>query len=125
MIINIGTSYLSFSQVYHEKSAVLTIKIMGEERGSVSFEAKDTRDKKIKIGRGITCDVRLDDTLLSKLHATIFYNSNGWNLIDGDMQKSSTNGTWLYLSEYFQMYNSMIFKSNSSVFQVTSIASTT
>ena len=119
MIINIGSSFLAFSQNAHENS-VLNIKIMGEERGNTSVEASE--GKKVFIGRGITCDVRLDDNLLSKLHATIFYNSNGWNLVDGDMVKHSTNGTWLYLSDNFEMYNSMIFKSNQTVFQVTSIS---
>ncbi|OMJ93727.1 hypothetical protein SteCoe_3295 [Stentor coeruleus] len=121
MIINIGSSFLAFSQAVLEKIPVLNIKIMGEERGSICFEGNEYVNKHITMGRGITCDLRLDDNLLSKIHATVFYNSNGWNLVDGDMQKKSTNGTWLYLSEEIEMYTSMIFKANQAVFQVVSV----
>lgn len=121
MIINIGSSFLAFSQVVYEKKPILNIKIMGEERGNMCFEGNENEDKFISIGRGITCELRLDDNLLSKAHSTVFFNSNGWNLVDGDMQKKSTNGTWLYLSEDLEIYPSMIFKANQTVFQVVSV----
>lgn len=121
MIVNIGSNFLAFSQAVLEKRPILNIKIMGEESGSICFEGNEYTNKHITIGRGISCDLRLDDNLLSKIHATVFYNSNGWNLVDGDMVKKSTNGTWLYLSEDFEMYTNMIFKANQAVFQVVSV----
>ena len=95
---------------------------MGEERGNICFDAEEYGDKNISIGRGIACEIRLDDNLLSKAHSTLYYDEKGWSIVDGDLQKHSTNGTWLYLAEEFQMTSGMIFKSNQSVFQVISLS---
>ena len=41
-------------------------------------------------------------------------------LVDGDLNnnRSSTNGTWMYLNEDFEIYHGMIFKTNQSLFEV-------
>lgn len=122
MIINIGASYLAFSQVESNKKQLINVKIMGEERSSICFESSNFLEKPIHIGRCITCDLRLDDNLLSKVHSTLYHSPSGWYLIDGDQEKRSTNGTWLYLTEDLEMYSGMIFKCNQSVFQVLSLS---
>ena len=122
MIINMGSMFLAFTQIVYDKKPVLNVKVMGEERGSLCFDAEEYEDKVITIGRGIACDIRLDDHLLSKVHATVYFNRDGWNITDGDLQKKSTNSTWLYLSDEFEIYTAMIFKCNQSVFQVTSLS---
>lgn len=33
--------------------------------------------------------------------------------------RPSTNGTWLYLNEDYEVYNGMIFKANQTLFQAT------
>ena len=43
---------------------------------------------------------------------------NSWVLTDGFNNKPSTNGTWLYLNENFEMHNGMIFKANQTIFGV-------
>ena len=67
--------------------------------------------KRIYIGRDISCNVIIDDSLLSRVHCTIDYEEeNGWVLYDGRIDedekknKPSTNGTWLFLIGwiYFQ-----------------------
>mmetsp|Transcript_16829 Transcript_16829/g.30152 ORF Transcript_16829/g.30152 Transcript_16829/m.30152 type:complete len:103 (+) Transcript_16829:746-1054(+) len=49
---------------------------------------------------------------------------SGWTLVDGDyaLQRPSTNGTWLYLSENFEIYSGMVFRANQTLFQVSSSA---
>ena len=70
------------------------------------------------IGRGNQCRVRIKDDSLSKEHANLKYSpTSGWILSDGDLKKS-TNGTWLYANEEFELYNQMFFKSGQFVFQV-------
>ena len=62
--------------------------------------------------------------MLSKVQCTIFYTSvSGWMLVDGDLSHSraSTNGTWMYLNEDFEIYHGMIFKTNQSLFEVIKI----
>jgi hypothetical protein len=73
------------------------------------------------IGRGLTCNAKIDDPLLSKVQCSVFYNPmSGWTLVDGDyaLQRPSTNGTWLYLSENFEVYSGMVFRANQTLFQV-------
>ena len=42
----------------------------------------------------------------------------GWILIDGQKNKPSTNGTWIYINDQYTIYNKMIFKTNQNIFQV-------
>jgi pSer/pThr/pTyr-binding forkhead associated (FHA) protein len=68
----------------------------------------------IVIGRTPDCNVRINDKLLSKSQANVCYSdqSDQWVLSDGLGGKPSTNGTWLYLNEDYQMYSGMVFKAN-------------
>jgi hypothetical protein len=121
MKVNIGSTFLTLN-VEDGKNPHLFIKdATGEER---VFDCCFADDQEISLGRGISCGVRFDDTLLSKVHALICFNQDHWVLTDGDGEKSSTNGTWLYLSEETLMFDSMIFKSNQCVFQVVSSSNT-
>jgi hypothetical protein len=74
--------------------------------------------RNIQIGRFSSADIQLNDKLLSKVHCEISYQEpDGWVLIDGCAGKPSTNGTWIYLNDDFQIYEKMIFKSNQTIFQ--------
>ena len=66
------------------------------------------------------CDVQIMDKLLSKYHCCIKYSEkDGWTLYDGkDGTYLSTNGTWLFTNEDFEVYDKLVFKSNQTVFQV-------
>lgn len=66
------------------------------------------------IGRSPNCDIRVDDELLSKMQATVYYDQiiESWVLEDGYDTKPSTNGTWLYLNEEMPVKSGMLFKSN-------------
>jgi hypothetical protein len=47
----------------------------------------------------------------------MFYYDKQWMLIDGDIDKPSTNGTWLYIENFFEIYNGMIFKAGETLFK--------
>lgn len=70
------------------------------------------------IGRSPNCDIRVDDELLSKMQATIYFDleARAWTLVDGYAGKRSTNGTWLYLNEEVPIASGMLFKSNQTFF---------
>jgi predicted component of type VI protein secretion system len=72
------------------------------------------------IGRTPDCDIRINDKLLSKSQASISFDPDhsSWILTDGFNNKPSTNGTWLYLNENFEMHTGMIFKANQTIFVV-------
>jgi len=74
--------------------------------------------KEISIGRLNFCDIQIQDNLLSKLHCRIWSSKEKeWFISDGNKDDASTNGTWLYLNEDFDIYDQMIFKSNQTLFQ--------
>jgi hypothetical protein len=75
-------------------------------------------NRNINIGRYSLADIQINDKLLSKIHCVINYSEkDGWSLIDGHDNKPSTNGTWLYLNEDFEVYDKMIFKTNQTILQ--------
>jgi len=40
-----------------------------------------------------------------------------WYIVDGDGTKKSTNGTWFFIEQPFEIYDNMIFKAGLLVFK--------
>ncbi len=55
---------------------------------------------------------------MSKTQAHVKYDDGFWRLTDGYNGKASTNGTWLYLNEDYDVYEGMVFKANQTIFSV-------
>jgi pSer/pThr/pTyr-binding forkhead associated (FHA) protein len=72
----------------------------------------------VRIGRMVDCGVRFDETSLSRYQCLASYVGGRWQLEDGDGQKASTNGTWLYVDDYFKVMDGMILKAGQSLFSV-------
>ena len=47
----------------------------------------------------------------------IEYVDGAWVLKDGDGNKHSTNGTWLFVDELFKIYDGMVFKAGQTLFR--------
>lgn len=62
------------------------------------------------------CAIRFDDNSLSRYHCIITYKDR-WIIQDGDGNKISTNGTWLFVEEFFEIHNEMIFKVGETTFR--------
>jgi hypothetical protein len=62
------------------------------------------------------CDIRFEDSSLSRYHCFLYYDS-GWMIQDGDGKKLSTNGTWMFVEQFFEVYNEMVFKAGETLFQ--------
>ncbi|OMJ80059.1 hypothetical protein SteCoe_19789 [Stentor coeruleus] len=73
-------------------------------------------DSPIVIGRMNDCAIRFDDNSLSRYHCIITYKDR-WIIQDGDGNKISTNGTWLFVEEFFEIHNEMIFKVGETTFR--------
>ncbi|OMJ90714.1 hypothetical protein SteCoe_6890 [Stentor coeruleus] len=119
MIINIGNSFLLFNfKSKITSNPEVEIRKLGDDNYRVDLSGLDCVSGVI-IGRGHNCKVRIRDESLSKNHATLTYApTSGWILADGDMlHNASTNGTWLYASEEFEIYDQMFFKISQIVFQ--------
>lgn len=100
-LLNIGDNFIVVNILPDRQKLYprLRIKLFGgPSTGEIFyFNAPEYHDRRVRIGRQASCEVHLDDNLLSKIQATIFYSTQeGWILIDGDIenQRPSTNGTW-------------------------------
>ena len=87
-------------------------------------------NKIIKIGRSNEADISIDDDLTSRFHCFIRFDSkvNNWILYDGYISEddnnsenkylniiNSTNGTWIYLKDDFELTNDFLIKTNNGV----------
>ena len=150
-IINIGDTFLEISIGMENKSLLnrekdnfklkkkmmsisdseynnnLNLKIISKDKTYDPVNFLPTKSK-IKIGRGLNCEIVIDDILLSRVHCTIEYKNNiGWIIRDGyknkeDVEesmdiKSSTNGTWLYVFDDTPIYEGMIIRSDNNLFR--------
>ena len=125
LILHIGESFLlpsTLSRPNLKDFPRLQLKVLGGNCcGEIFyFNATEYYDKKIRIGRAAYCEVHIDDSLISKVQACVFFNTvEGWILADGDMdtQRPSTNGTWLYAAEEVELGSGLTFKANQTLFQ--------
>jgi pSer/pThr/pTyr-binding forkhead associated (FHA) protein len=146
-IINIGNSYITVSIGFEEETLFsenhidstkklpslpnkeysnnLNLKI---ETKNVVYDPINFQPSKsaIKIGRNESCEVVVEDHLLSRIHCTIQYRDNvGWVIRDGAFilkdnsleLKPSTNGTWILALEEIPIYEGMVFKYGSNLFR--------
>jgi len=73
-----------------DKNAVVTRQLLVRE--PVDLAGKTWRlDGEVSIGRAAGCQVTIDDTYASQIHARVFTRDNQWQIED----LGSTNGTWL------------------------------
>lgn len=122
-LIMIGETYILTTFLLQNKELTrIRLKIYGRSNGDVYyFSASDCHENLITIGRQESCDIKVQGNLISKIHCTIFYTpEKGWVLFDGDMTRSqnSTNGTWVYINDSTEIFDSMIFKSGRIIFKV-------
>ncbi|CAG9328794.1 unnamed protein product [Blepharisma stoltei] len=122
-IVNFGESHLLISVIPSNPYPRLCLKVYGGKSAGelMFFEAHEYHVNQVFIGRDRDCNVCIDDALISKKQATVFYSQiKGWMLVDGDLQtqRPSTNGTWLYLNEDVELRDGMEIKAFQTLFQV-------
>jgi hypothetical protein len=59
----------------------------------------------VVIGR-TKCSLNIDHPSLSKKHCTVIYNEQEemWSIVDGNKEKNSTNGTWIWVNSKFELF---------------------
>ena len=133
-LINIGNSYIVCTfgvdeydldgKAIADADKILNVKVFSEIPKTEPYFFNPQQFRRIYIGRDISCNIIVDDTLLSRVHCTIEYKDDeGWVIFDGKIDddesqnRPSTNGTWLYLIEETPIEDGMIFKSNQNVYE--------
>ena len=127
-LINIGSNYL----VIYINNNIITVKIFNN---STILESKDNKENLgqncvmkefqiknkntiITIGRSQKCDIIIEDMMLSKIQSYIEYNQKDdcFYLYDGDGEKESTNGTWVFILNPIKITNNFLFKAEHTLF---------
>ena len=133
-LLNIGNSYIvctfGVDEYYQDGMGIedgdktLNIKVFSEIPQTEPHFFNPKQFKRIYIGRDISCNIIIDDSLLSRVHCTLEYDDEeGWAIYDGKIDdnenknKPSTNGTWLYLIEEITVEDGLIFKNNKNAFE--------
>ena len=102
----------------------LNIKVFSDIPQTEPYFFNPKQFRRIYIGRDISCNIIVDDSLLSRVHCTMEYDEEeGWIIYDGKIDddesknKPSTNGTWLFLIEETPIEDGLIFKNNKNAFE--------
>jgi hypothetical protein len=122
-IVSFGDSHMAINVRAAEERQVLnrpTLKMLFVDGPKLdqafTFEPEE---REIKIGRMIDCQIRFSETSLSRYQSVIkFVEGRGWMLSDGDGNKSSTNGTWLFVEERIKIRTGLVFKAGSTLFKI-------
>lgn len=127
-LINVGSNYLVIS--FEEPELIVKIfnsSILQDKKEDLNtdkFQMKkfkiDDINFKITIGRSQTCDISIDDMMLSKVQCRIEYDNKMqcFVLFDGDGSKESTNGTWIYILHPAKIENNFLFKAEHTLFHI-------
>jgi hypothetical protein len=125
-LINVGTNYLV---VCIEKEKFI-VKIFNnsilenngqEDKKFITKEFKILKkDFSLTIGRNKKCDVYIEDMMMSKIQSTIKYihKEKCFYLFDGNIQKESMNGTWVYILNPVLITDNFVFKAEHTLFVV-------
>jgi hypothetical protein len=125
-LINVGNNYLV---VCIEKDKFI-VKIFNnsilenngqEDKKFITKEFKILKkDFSLTIGRNKKCDVYIEDMMMSKIQSTIKYihKENCFYLFDGNIQKESMNGTWVYILNPVLITDNFVFKAEHTLFVV-------
>jgi len=96
-LVNVGESFAVANFEMQDRPR-LKLKLFGGPcKGEVYFFApEDYATAYIRIGRAQSSEIVIDDNLISKCHASMWKEEQGWMVADGDAEKRkpSTNGTW-------------------------------
>lgn len=116
-IISFGESHMVVNLAGENARPSLTVKFLDGPKADQSFRYSPG-DKPVLIGRMADCNIKFDDNSLSRYQCSLlFVEDKGWFATDGDGKKCSTNGTWLFVDELFEIFNNMVFKAGQTLFQ--------
>lgn len=105
LIVSLGNDYFSVEPDLKTGSIKLCI---STEDGNKTYMFNKEK-KKILIGRGKKCDIILHEKSYSRVQSSLVFNTelNKWELYDGEDNKYSTNGTWIYLNWFICIYDNL------------------
>lgn len=107
----IGDMILKFEP--NEKELTITRLVTKRHPQRLTYSCKAS-DGIITIGRSKNCNFTLESNLMSRVHASIFYNENSqnWEFKDGEFSRPSANGCFLFTSNSIEIVDKLEIKVN-------------
>lgn len=75
-------------------------------------------ERLVKIGRMNDCNVKFEGNSLSRYQCTIEYKDSNWFIMDGLQGKASTNGSWLFVEEFYEIFDGVTLKIGQTLFKI-------
>ncbi|EGR27137.1 hypothetical protein IMG5_201620 [Ichthyophthirius multifiliis] len=76
------------------------IKISSTQNPHIFTYNEQNPNQQFKIGRSQECAVQININTISRKQSRVVYESQKWQLRDGDIHKESANGTWVSLNDF-------------------------
>jgi hypothetical protein len=91
---------------------VLNITLNKDMNAVKKYSFESSEYKSVTIGRDNKCTLCFPDKGFSKIQTTLLYDSEKkyWKIRDGSIEKSSTNGTWVYAIHSYEIVDNTILE---------------
>mmetsp|Transcript_27005 Transcript_27005/g.23891 ORF Transcript_27005/g.23891 Transcript_27005/m.23891 type:complete len:129 (+) Transcript_27005:720-1106(+) len=121
MLIHLGSAYDSMSQTPDNmqgeiSKGSLTIKFLDGPKAEKIYKFNND-DKQVKIGRMHDCQIKFEGNSLSRYQCTLENINGNWYVNDGAEGKVSTNGTWLFVEDFFEIQDNSVIKVGQTLFR--------
>jgi hypothetical protein len=113
--VSLGEVHFSIEPIENNK---LIIEITFENNSIKKFTFDNKNNNIITIGRGKKCNIVLSNLSYSRIQCSIVFENNFWFIIDGDREKESTNGTWVFINWDYDIEKDFLFRIGQNIIQV-------
>lgn len=114
-ILSFGDTHMGVFVNQLPTSSSVNLRILDGPMSDQQFDFD--QNEVVKIGRTQECQIKFDSTNMSRVQCIVAYSVElGWFIQDGDGNRGSTNGTWLYIDEPFQLIENTVFKAGQTLF---------
>ena len=100
-------------------ASLLTLEVLfGEEKKrKITFDSR--KNSVIRIGRLKSDEIEFEfeDEDVSRKQCMIIFEDNNWYIVDGNGKNPSSNGTWFYPEKYFNIYDGLVIRIGTTLFE--------
>lgn len=118
LFISLGEIHFSVEQ--GDLDEKLSIEMTYDSNTNKHFEFDGKDSKIVTIGRGKKCDISLHPSSYSRIQTTFTYDEDEkfWYVQDGNGEKLSTNGTWVFLNWDWKIEENIQFRIGQSLLKI-------
>ena len=89
-----------------------------EENGEGKVYRITPDDSPCSIGRSVKCKLRFPESSLSRVQCEVRFVDGAWVIVDGDGEKPSKNGTWIFAEQEVPLADGSLIKAGSCLFRI-------